>query len=296
MKLYVLILSLSLAGSAVSLAATSTVPRLLPLRFTIGDKHARFLLNLKPLHNLAARGGEYEQQAQLALENIKLLPSVDSPILMIQILWRISNSKAEHFRNHKELHGDQRSLSYREQKEFWEAIHESSYIQDKINEVYHKVGVSLKINLYGSKKLFKLLSPLEKDDYLKQVRERVRGMRSIWIKRNRLDNLFDRYAVESKKLNDAGSYPSKEEVKKLVDKIMAEMTEHDAVRAEKIQQQAATVASQFTHKASEDLSEASYFQAMLAEMLYDNGVKEQEQEAQFQLLVSDYWAAHAALK
>ena len=229
------------------------------VRFTIGGKHAQVRLNLQELHNLAARGGEYERQAQLALENIKLLPSADNQLLMIEILERITWRKAKYFRNRKELRGSQRSPSYREQKELWQAIHEDSYIQDEIEKVYSNVYDMLKF----SNKLLKLLSPLARDDYLMHIKERVDEMRNIWRERSKLGSLFDIYAVESERINDGWSYPSEEDVENLVAKIMAEITAQDAAQAEKIQQQATAVASQFTQDASTELSAVAYLQAML---------------------------------
>ena len=287
---------LCVALSAMSLAAMSAIPKRLSLRFTIGGKHAKVRLNLKELHNLAARGGEYKRQAQLALENIKLLPRADNPLLMIALLEGIVGREAKSFRERKGLLGSKRSPSYKEQKELWQAIHEDSYSQDTIEKVYTNVYDALKFN---SNKLLKLLSPLKKEDYLSQINERVNAMHTIWNDRKETHNLFERYAVKVEADMIDGvhvlRYPSAEDVENLVDKIVAEITAQDAVRAEKIQQQATIVASQFTWLSDRELSQAAYFRVMLAEMLHDSGVEGREQEAQFQLMVSDFWAARADL-
>ena len=284
---------LCVALSAVSLAATSAIPKRLSLRFTIGGKHAKVRLNLKELHNLAARGGEYERQAQLALENIKLLPSADNPLLMISILERIARSKAASFRDRKELRGSRRSPSYREQKELWQAIHDDSYSQDTIEKIYTNVYDALRF----SNKLLKLLSPLAKLDYLNHIRDRTNAMHSIWGDRGETYSLLERYAVEAERMVDGSlRSASEEDVKNLVAKIMAEITAQDAARAEKIQLQVTTVARQFTYSANKEFSRAAYFQAMVAEMLHEKGLAGQEQEAQFQLLVSDFWVAQYRLR
>ena len=277
-----------------SLAATSAIPKRLSLRFTIGGKHAKVRLNLKELHNLAARGGEYERQAQLALENIKLLPSADNPLLMIALLEGIARSEAASFRDRKELRGSRRSPSYREQKELWQAIHDDSYSQDTIEKIYTNVYDALRF----SNKLLKLLSPLAKLDYLNHIRDRTNAMHSIWEDRGETYSLLERYAVEAERMADRSLryYPSEEDVKNLVAKIMAEITAQDAARAEKIQLQVTTVARQFTYSANKEFSRAAYFQAMVAEMLHEKGLAGQEQEAQFQLLVSDFWVAQYRLR
>ena len=153
--------------SAVSLAATSAIPKRLSLRFTIGDKHARVKLDLKQLHDLAAWGGEYERQAQLALENIELLPRVDNPLLMIKLLESINRTEKDLLSKLQVSHGGAESPSYKEQMDVWKSgAYSEDYIREEINTVYTHISHSME---YRSGKLLKLLSPLKRDDYLNQI-------------------------------------------------------------------------------------------------------------------------------
>ena len=282
---------LCVALSAVSLAATSAIPKRLSLRFTIGSKQAKVRLNLKELHDLAAWGGEYEQQAQLALENIELLPRVDNPLLMINLLKSISRAEAEKDFPPKwqVSHDGAESPSYKEQMVVWKSgAYSEDYIREEINTVYAHVSYSME---HGSGKLLKLLSPLKRGDYLNQIDKQKIVMQEISNSRTKFKRLLARYEIE------AGEQLQDRKVRQnLVDKIVAEITARDAARAEKIRQQVAAFASSVDMRDSLDMRDNAYYRAMLAEMLHDSGVEEQEQEAKFQLLINDFWAAHYYLR
>lgn len=269
--------------SGTSLAVKSQLPRTLTLNFFNAEgQHAKVKLNLKRLRKFASKGELYAQQAETALHSLRLLERVDDPLLMIHLLYELNRSETLSIKYERELsRNESNSSSYQEQKVFWEKVDKTKEYQNEIGHTYEYVNDVLN---YESPKLLKILSQSEEESIRWITLDKSKELWGIWVTRRNLEDLFIRYKVADNEM-------TAEHLENLISSITEKITAHDKRRVEEIQAKL-KMTQGFT--ALQNIGLTAFYRGIVNSMLHGGGIEGHTyEETELQLLISDFWAAHA---
>ena len=275
-------LSLALVGLLVGQSSASAFlfkPSSLPpnrhwLTFKRDGREVGVKLNLKRLRVLGEKDAE---RAQELMHTINLLPQVNNPLLVVNLLKRATANLGWAIKEALPAEGEDR-LSQSEQDTLWVEGHKRKEIERIVFGVYDDVLNSLLSNT----KLLQLLAITDPylNDYQSMLEIRIEAIDSAWSDNTELTKLASRYKLDTTLEEDELEQAIRETLTSINPAWHEQLTISDWHVLEKKPWKSASL---FTDK----YSKALYYQAVATKILVDGGAVELTDTAKIHYVASD---------